>query len=309
MNDVILRLASRRRSPLECGLPVLSDDLHHVKGNHASVMEHFIAYHSAQRMGYEYGSSGALAFYSKKLSLLKKAIGNTVWVVQGIPDGKRTAYTLCGAYVADSVAPESPSSSVYVIRGSQETEFAPPLPLNKLSWFPALLKSQGNFSLGFNRLSDESVVLALSALQSKNSESSFTPSLPDIDLSFSLSEGGHRLVSHLQRERKPALVEAKKAATLSAKGNLSCEACDFDFSATYGRLGEGFCEVHHLTPLSASGEAVTTTLADLAVLCSNCHRIIHRSDPMLSVTDLSKVIRNGRPTRHSSGTPQKRGAP
>ncbi len=30
MNDVILRLASRRRSPLGCGLPVLSDDLHHV---------------------------------------------------------------------------------------------------------------------------------------------------------------------------------------------------------------------------------------------------------------------------------------
>jgi len=28
MNDVILRLASRRRSPLGCGLPVLSDDLH-----------------------------------------------------------------------------------------------------------------------------------------------------------------------------------------------------------------------------------------------------------------------------------------
>ncbi len=32
MNDVILRLASRQRSPLGCGLPVLSDDLHHVRG-------------------------------------------------------------------------------------------------------------------------------------------------------------------------------------------------------------------------------------------------------------------------------------
>jgi len=257
-------------------------------------MEHFIAYHSALRMGREYGSPGELAFFSKKLGLLKKAVENTVWTVQGIPDGRKTAYTLCSAYVADSIAPESTSSNVYVIRGSQGTDFVPPVPLNQLSWFPTLLKSQSNFSLGFNRLSDELIILALSALQAENSEPSFSSSLPDIDLSFSVSEGGRRLVSHLQRERNRALVEAKKAATLNAKDNLSCEACGFDFSTTYGHLGEGFCEVHHLTPLSESGEAVTTTLADLAIVCSNCHRIIHRSDPMLSVAELAKVVRNGR---------------
>ena len=114
-------------------------------------MEHFIAYHSAQRMGREYNAPGKLVFLSKKLGLLKKAIGNTVWVIQGIPDGRKTAYTLCSAYVADSFAPESPSSDVYVIRGSKGTDFVPPIPLNQLSWFPSLLKSQSNFSLGFNR--------------------------------------------------------------------------------------------------------------------------------------------------------------
>lgn len=258
-------------------------------------MEHFIAYHSAQRMGYDYGSPGALTFLSKKLGLLKKAIGNTVWVVLGTPDGKKTAYTLCGAYVADSIAPESPSSNVYVIRGSQGTDFVPPVPLNQLSWFPTLLKSQSNFSLGFNRLSDEATILALSALQSENNASPSSLSLPDIDISASVSEGERRLVSHLQRERKRAVVEAKKAAVLSSTGGLSCEVCGFDFSAIYGPLGEGFCEVHHLSPLSASDESVTTTLADLAVLCSNCHRIIHRSNPMLSVAELSAVVRNGHP--------------
>lgn len=258
-------------------------------------MEHFIAYHSAQRMGYEYDSPGALVFLSKKLGLLKKAIGNKVWVVQGIPDGRKTAYSLCSAYVADSVAPESPSSNVYVIRGSQGTDFVPPVPLNQLSWFPALLKSQSNFSLGFNRLGDESVILALAAFQSENSEPSSASLLPDIDFSVSVSEGERRLVSHLKRERKRAVVEAKKAAVLDSKGSLSCEVCGFDFFTTYGSLGEGFCEVHHLSPLSTSDESVTTTLADLAVLCSNCHRIIHRSDPMLSVAELSTVVRNGRP--------------
>ena len=257
-------------------------------------MEHFIAYHSVPIMGYDYGSPGTLTFLSKKFGLLKKAIGNTVWVVQGALDGKKTAYTLRGVYIADSFAPESPSSKAYVIHGSQGTDFVPPVSLNQLSWFPTLLKSQSNFSLGFNRLSDESVILALSELQSANNAPPSVPSLPDIDFSVSVSEGGRRLVSHLRRERKHAIVEAKKAAVLGSTGRLSCEVCGFDFSATYGSLGVGFCEVHHLSPLSASDESVATTLADLAVLCSNCHRIIHRSDPMISVAELSMVVRNGR---------------
>ena len=81
-------------------------------------MEHFIAYHSVQKMGYEYGTSGTLVFLSKKVGLLKKALGNIVWAVQGMPDGKKTAYSLCGAYIADSLDPEDPSSNLYIIRVS-----------------------------------------------------------------------------------------------------------------------------------------------------------------------------------------------
>jgi HNH endonuclease len=260
-------------------------------------MEHFIAYHSVKRMGSDYGSSGELDFLSKKLGVLKQAIGNNVWVIKGIPSGKissgrKTDFFLCGVYIADTI--EGPTSDIYIIRGTQGTDFVPPVPLNQLSWFPALLKKQSNFSLGFNRISDESVILGLSALHSESNTSEFAPSLPDIDFSAAVSEGGRRMVSHLKRERSRFIVEAKKAAVLNLKGSLSCEVCGFDFSVTYGSLGEGFCEVHHLSPLSASNESVKTTLDDLAVVCSNCHRIIHRSDPMLSVAELSKVIRDGR---------------
>lgn len=265
-------------------------------------MENFIAYHSALKMGYELESSSELRFLSRKLGVLKKAVGNTVWVVQGIPDGKKTAFSLCGAYVADRVDVEDPASNLYVISGQRVKEFSPPVPLNNLDWFPALLKSQSNFSLGFNRLSDETIVQALAALQAKGNQSSLTSTLPDIDLPATGTEGAARLVSHLRRERNRVLVDAKKAATLSANGSLCCEACGFDFSATYGALGEGFCEVHHLVPLSASSESVTTTLDDLAVLCSNCHRVIHRSTPMLSVVELFKVVARGRPYTALQGT-------
>lgn len=257
-------------------------------------MEHFVAYHSAQRMGYELEPTGELRFLSRKFGLLKKAVGNTVWVVQGIPDGKKTAFSLCGAYVADCVDVEDPSSNLYVISGHGVKEFAPPVPLNHLEWFPVLLKSQSNFSLGFNRVSDEIVIQALSVLQAEGNPP-FPPVFPYIDLPSAGTEGAARLVSHLRRERDRAIVEAKKAETLNAKGRLCCEVCGFDFSATYGALGEGFCEVHHLVPLSSATESVTTTLDALAVLCSNCHRIIHRSTPMLSVGELVKVVIRGRP--------------
>lgn len=258
-------------------------------------MEHFIAYHSAKTMGYELESSDELRFLSRKFGILKKAVGNTVWVVQGIPDGKKTAYSLCGAYVADRVDVEDPDSNLYVIAGHRVKEFVPPIPLNSLDWFPALLKCQSNFSLGFNRLSDETIVQALETLQAEGNQSPFTSTLPDIDLPATGTEGAARLVSHLRRERDRAIVEAKKAATINAKGRLCCEVCGFDFSTTYGSLGDGFCEVHHLVPLSAASESVTTTLDALAVLCSNCHRIIHRSTPMLSVAELAKVVIHGRP--------------
>ena len=181
-------------------------------------MEHFIAYHSVQKMGYEYGTSGTLVFLSKKVGLLKKALGNIVWAVQGMPDGKKTAYSLCGAYIADSLDPEDPSSNLYIIRGSQGTGFVPPLPLNQLSWFPALLKSQSNFSLGFNRLNDETVIQGLSTLKEENSKPPVAPSLPDIDFSASTSEGARRLVSHLRRERDNGVVQTKKTAVLHSSG-------------------------------------------------------------------------------------------
>jgi 5-methylcytosine-specific restriction protein A len=116
------------------------------------------------------------------------------------------------------------------------------------------------------------------------------PTLPDIDQSQSILEGNPRLVAHLRRERNSAIIKAKKDATLRATGKLCCEACGFDFKEVYGEFGDGFCEVHHLQPLSKADGVVKTELGDLAIVCSNCHRIIHRSDPMLSIQNLSKHI-------------------
>lgn len=121
-----------------------------------------------------------------------------------------------------------------------------------------------------------------------------TPALPDVDQSQSILEGNPRLVTHLRRERNSAIVKAKKDAILRATGKLCCEACGFDFKDVYGELGEDFCEAHHLQPLSKADGIVKTELEDLAIVCSNCHRIIHRTDPMLSILSLAKHLQHQR---------------
>lgn len=114
--------------------------------------------------------------------------------------------------------------------------------------------------------------------------------LPDIDADTSAIEGNPRLVAHLRRERSPSLAAKKKKSVLSAAGKLCCEACGFDFQARYGKNGEGFCEIHHLKPIHKMGSGEKTTLDDLSVVCSNCHRIIHRIDPMPSIARFKKLI-------------------
>lgn len=58
--------------------------------------------------------------------------------------------------------------------------------------------------------------------------------------------------------------------------NPKGEACGFEFEKTYGEIGKGYIECHHLIPLSNFKVNKETKLEGLALLCSNCHRMIHR---------------------------------
>jgi len=117
-----------------------------------------------------------------------------------------------------------------------------------------------------------------------------TGRLPDVDAESSAIEGNPRLVAHLRRERSPSLTEKKKKSVLAVAGKLCCEACGFDFEAKYGHNGIGFCEVHHLKPISQMDKCEATTLDDLAIVCSNCHRIIHRIEPMPDIECFKDLI-------------------
>lgn len=86
-----------------------------------------------------------------------------------------------------------------------------------------------------------------------------------------------RLLRSLQvkRERNPKLRQRKINQVKQRGDAVACSVCSFDFFVTYGERGRDFIEVHHVLPLHVSGET-TTRLDDLELLCSNCHRILHR---------------------------------
>ncbi len=114
-------------------------------------------------------------------------------------------------------------------------------------------------------------------------------SLPDVD--ESAIEGNVRFVRHLSRERDTSIVKKKKEVVLHKTGKLECEVCGFDFTAAYGELGKGFCEVHHIVPLSQLQKGRRTKLSDLAIICSNCHRMIHRTHPIKNIKQFRRVLK------------------
>ena len=103
-------------------------------------------------------------------------------------------------------------------------------------------------------------------------------------------EGGEKYVLHRQKERSKELVEAKRASVLNEFGKLCCEVCDFDFATYYGPMGKGYAECHHLTPLASLKESHKTRLSNLAIVCANCHRVIHRNNPMPSIKELREIV-------------------
>ncbi|MFJ1758296.1 HNH endonuclease [Kitasatospora sp. NPDC088134] len=106
---------------------------------------------------------------------------------------------------------------------------------------------------------------------------------------YETPEGRLLLRTHLTRERDRGLRRRKIAAVLAAGRPLACEVCDFDFATVYGERGEGYIECHHVVPLHLADES-TTRLADLALICANCHRMIHRRAPWPTPAELRARI-------------------
>ena len=104
-------------------------------------------------------------------------------------------------------------------------------------------------------------------------------------------EGKIITMAHRRKERSRVAVDKKKARALRETGKLACEACGFDFRGFYGDSGRDIIECHHIKPLAEVAAERTIRLSDLALVCANCHRVLHKVRPWMSVIQLQGRLR------------------
>jgi 5-methylcytosine-specific restriction protein A len=91
-------------------------------------------------------------------------------------------------------------------------------------------------------------------------------------------------------------IERNTSISLKVKKlkGYKCEACGFKFSDKYGDIGSEFIEAHHLQPISLLdiGNTRLNLKTDFAVLCSNCHRMIHKLDDPSDIELLRSLLKD-----------------
>ena len=99
-------------------------------------------------------------------------------------------------------------------------------------------------------------------------------------------EGSPRLVLTKRHERNP---EARKRC-IEHFGAI-CVCCNLDFEITYGFIGKGFIHVHHLERISDVGRNYEVDpIKDLRPVCPNCHAMIHRQSPPLTINEIKEIL-------------------
>jgi predicted HNH restriction endonuclease len=88
-------------------------------------------------------------------------------------------------------------------------------------------------------------------------------------------EGKQELVSHLIRERNSKIIPLAKKEFRGKHGFLYCEICNFNFS-NERKYGDSIIQGHHIMPVSKINDSMANTIDNIALLCPNCHQMIHR---------------------------------
>ncbi len=131
-----------------------------------------------------------------------------------------------------------------------------------------------------------------SLAESRRKADDLDPNRPPIRDGFPEGKLKERL--HRSRERNSEVIRHAKEREMGREGRLRCAICQFDFQAIYGHVGAGFIEAHHTKPVSTlHPDGEKTKLEDIVLVCSNCHRMLHRRRPWLELHQLSALLNDG----------------
>lgn len=117
--------------------------------------------------------------------------------------------------------------------------------------------------------------------------SKFTQDVEETYVNYG-EEGSKQTKIATSYERNPRL----RAECIRIHG-CTCAICGFDFEKEYGVLGQNFCHVHHIIPLSEVGENhKVSPQDDLIPVCPNCHAMLHKTKPALQPKELRQILVN-----------------
>ncbi len=99
-------------------------------------------------------------------------------------------------------------------------------------------------------------------------------------------EGTANQITQTRYERNPY------ARTVCIKHyGYSCFVCHFDFEKRFGELGKNFIHVHHLRQVAKVKKTYEVDpVKDLRPVCPNCHAMLHRQNPPLTIEDLKILL-------------------
>jgi 5-methylcytosine-specific restriction protein A len=110
----------------------------------------------------------------------------------------------------------------------------------------------------------------------------------DGDAQDAFDEGREREIRSNRVERNRKAVDAAKRIH-----GVKCQVCGLVFEEVYGSHGAGFIEVHHMVPVAEAArrrKRKVDVRREMAVLCSNCHRMVHRGGRLLSLDELRVLV-------------------
>lgn len=99
-------------------------------------------------------------------------------------------------------------------------------------------------------------------------------------------EGAVSMAEIKFRKRNRALISAKKL-----NSNGCCEACGFNYQEFFKGVKKDHLVAHHKYPIGLREKPEVTKLEDIALVCSNCHTVIHSETPIISLTRLKKMVK------------------
>ena len=126
-------------------------------------MSHYIVYHNPDSMGYPASEITGFSVVTDKPAP-PDLEGSTIWLLTG--QGTPRRYYLVQRFTADRI--ESGEDQGFRTRVAAETgdHFHPMIRIDEEEWFRDFLRSQGNFSFGLQRISDDRFITGLEEVAS-----------------------------------------------------------------------------------------------------------------------------------------------